>query len=88
MQARNTYSDKRVPPAVHPRFGAAYDELYGGDDFKGQGTFGIRAMVCFLLFTVFIAMDYKGTSIANVNSDKIINAVEYQVDVAEVWKNL
>lgn len=87
-QTRNLYSDKKTVPAVHPRFGSAYSELYEEDTQPMPGTFGLRTMLCFLLFTAFVAMDYKGADIASVNSDKIMNAVESQIDVKEVWKNL
>lgn len=88
QQTRNLYSDRRMPPPVHPRYGAAYSELYSDTIPEEPGTFGIRAMICFLLFAVFVTMDYQGKTIADVSSDNIVSAVEEQVDVEAVWKSL
>lgn len=88
INTRNLYSERKGPPAVHPRYGAVYSELYGDEEAHVPGTFGIRAMLCFLLFTAFVAMDYRGIEVASVNTDTIIDAVEYQIDAKEVWNSL
>ena len=88
QQTRDLYSEKRGLPAVHPRYGAAYSELYGSEEEPLPSTFGLRAMLCFLLFALFIAMDYRGVDVANVSSDRIVQQIEYQPDIKDVWKNL
>lgn len=87
-QTRGLYSDNKTWPAVHPRYGAVYSQLYGNDDEGVQSTFGVRMVLCILLFAMFMAMNYKDVKIANVDSRKITNAIEQQVDLQEVWKNL
>lgn len=87
-QTRERYSDYRTPPAVHPRYGSAYSQIYGSDEPSASGTLGIRAFFCFLLFTVFVAADYKEEKILNVSSEKIVETVTTDMDVEEVWRNL
>ncbi len=87
-QTKILYTDRKVPPAVHPRYGNIYSELYGGGEEQGGGTFGVRVMLCLLLFAVFAAMDYQDAKISNVTSEQIVEAVEYQPDVEEILKNL
>lgn len=87
-QTRERYSDYRTPPAVHPRYGSAYSQIYGNDEPASSGTLGIRAFFCFLLFTIFVAADYKGEKILNVSSEKIVETITTDLDMEEVWKNL
>ena len=87
-QTRSMYSDQRQIPAVHPRYKAIYSDLYGQGDEKMPETIGIRLMICVLLFAVFVAMDYRGVKVADVSSSQIVNQIEYQPDIEEVWKSL
>ncbi|MEY8282333.1 hypothetical protein AALA13_00655 [Lachnospiraceae bacterium 50-23] len=87
-QTRERYSDYHTPPAVHPRYGSAYSQIYGNDELPVPGTLGIRAFFCFLLFTIFVAADYKEEKILNVSSEKIVEAIRTDMDVQEVWQNL
>ena len=81
-QTRERYSD------YHPRYGSAYSQIYGNDELPVPGTLGIRAFFCFLLFTIFVAADYKEEKILNVSSEKIVEAIRTDMDVQEVWQNL
>ena len=89
-RSRSLYSDWRTPPAVHPRYRAAYRRLYPGEETEEgmPGTFGLRAFCCFLLFAAFVAMDYQGGTILEADSQKITEEIATDLDVAEVWKNL
>lgn len=87
-QTRQMYSDRGNPPAVHPRYGAAYNRLYEEDVQSTPGTFGIRVFLCLMLFAAFAAMDYKGSEIMNVNCERITEEITTDIDVEEVWKNL
>lgn len=93
-QTRGMYSDKRTPPAIHPRYQSLYSRLYDDGDSGSQmekGTFGIRAFICILLFGLFVAVDYKGTEVANVSSHKVVKQIEATFDVDDVksvWKDL
>ena len=42
-ETRERYSDRFVPPAVHPRYGSSYRKLYGEEEIEGVSTFGVRA---------------------------------------------
>lgn len=87
-RTRELYNDKYTPPAVHPRYGAAYRRIYGGEDETSVSTLGIRTFFCLLLFLLFVAMDYKGEEVLNIGSDEIIETISEDLDVKEVWKNL
>lgn len=86
-ETRARYRDDGYYPAVHPRYHASYSRLYEEDTQEG-GTLGIRAFICFLLFSAFVAMDYQGKEILHVDSDRISQEISTDIDVAEVWKNL
>ena len=83
-QTRELYSDRRSIPAVHPRYGMAYREIYGEDQIPVRGTLGLRAFLCFMLFAVFVTMKTQEKE----DSDRIVEEITYDLDVAEVWKNL
>lgn len=88
-QTRNMYSERRMPPAVHPRHGAAYRTLYGSsEEGMPQGTFGIRMFLCFLLFAAFVTMENNQIDYKNVTSDRIVQEITTDLDVEEVWKQL
>lgn len=82
-QTRELYSDKQIPPAVHPRYQACYETLYNAEREKTElhSTLGIRIFIAILLFALFVAMDYKGTEYATVDSKKIIQEIERSVDI-------
>lgn len=75
-------------PAIHPRYGAAYKNLYGTDEEVVPSTFGIRLFLCFMLFAAFITMDNNKLEYKNVNSTRIVQEITTDMDVREVWQNL
>ena len=88
-QTRERYSDKYAPPAVHPRYRAAYRLIYGGEEEEvNAGSLGIRTFFCLLLFTLFVAMDYKDEEVFHMGSEEIVETISEDLDVKEVWKNL
>ena len=87
-ETRSLYSDRNSPPAVHPRYKFAYARLYGSEDEMASGTFGLRLFLCFMLFAAFVAMDNNGITVKSVSSDRIVQEITTDLDVAEVWKNL
>lgn len=87
-QTRRMYSDRREPPAVHPRYGAAYHKLYGNDESEGAypaGTFGVRLFLAFLLFACFVTMDRQEYKVLKVDSDRIVKEIQVDYDVKEIW---
>lgn len=92
-QTRKLYDDDRFIPAIHPRYGSIYRELYGNDE-DGQGTGGsffVRLGIGLICFAFYIWMDTSGASVINVNSGKVVEQIEKQIqleDVEEAWKSL
>ncbi len=83
-QTRMLYSDRRTPPAVHPRFHTTYANLYDnqGRD-KGSvvsSTLGIRIFIAIVLFGAFVAFDYNEAEYAEVNSTNIVQEIEKRTE--------
>ena len=77
-----------VPP-IHPRYGNLCKEQDEGGEEAG-GSFYMRLVICILCFIFFVYMDQNHAEVANVNSTKIINEIERDVEleaVKEVWEN-
>lgn len=87
-QTRQRYSDRFTPPAVHPRYSSSYNRLYGEEGAGSESTFGARVFLCLLLFVAFVTMDMKKQEVFHVDSQRIVNEITTDLDVAEVWKNL
>lgn len=80
---RALYRDSRIPPAVHPRYGNIYSDLYGEE--VPAGSFGLRVVLCCILFAAFVMMDYKDLKIAQVSSQMVTQTIESDSELAEVW---
>lgn len=81
-QTRALYSDKGKLPAVHPRYGAAYQSLYKQEEAAmPKGTFGIRLLLCCFLFTFFVSLDRQEQKVMNVGSDQIQEIISQDADV-------
>jgi len=88
-QTRRLYSDRREPPAVHPRYGAVYGRLYeDGEEVYPAGTFGIRVFLCLLLFAAFVTMDRQDSEVFHMDSSQIVHEIQSDFDVEEAWENL
>lgn len=87
-QTRQRYSDYYEPPAIHPRYRNFYRQIYPEESETGYGTFGVRLFLCFLLFAAFVTMDAKKQEFLHVDSQKIVQEITTDLDVARVWKNL
>lgn len=91
-QTRELYDDNRFVPAIHPRYGNLYKELYGKEDGEAShSSFFMRLGLGLLCFAFYVWMDTSDATVMNVNSGKVINQIEKQVelkDFQEVWRNL
>ncbi|MCI9421702.1 MAG: hypothetical protein HFG81_03175 [Dorea sp.] len=88
-QTRELYGEKRSIPAIHPRYGAAYHQIYSDEQPQiPPSTFGIRLFLCLLLFAAFVSMDKNKSEVMHVNSSRIVDEITTNLDVAEVWKEL
>ncbi len=85
-QARELYRDVgETIPAIHPRYRAAYESIYGTDTEEViQSTFGIRVVICVMIFAVFVLTDYKGTTICNLNSEQITEQIQTQSHITNI----
>lgn len=83
---RALYRDSHVPPAIHPRYGNIYADLYGEEE--PAGSFGLRMILCCMLFAAFVVMDYQDMRIADVSSQMVTQAIEADSELTEVWKDL
>ena len=85
-QARELYRDVgETIPATHPRYRAAYESIYGTDKEEViQSTFGIRVVICVMIFAVFVLTDYKGTTICNLNSEQITEQIQTQSHITNI----
>ena len=83
---RALYRDSRIPPAIHPRYGNIYSDLYGEE--APAGSVGLRVILCCVLFAAFVMMDYHDVKIAKVSSQMVTQTIESDSNLAEVWNNL
>lgn len=66
-------------PAVHPRFHATYDSIYGAhtdEETEFHGSFLLRTMIAVLLFALFFVMDYRNEKVGMVDSKIVIQEVQ------------
>lgn len=94
-KTRKLYDEKREIPAVHPRYGNIYHDLYGKDSADNEteysGGFWIRLVLGILVFICFVCMDQNGLHFADINSQKIIDKIQEDSDgetLINVWKKL
>lgn len=73
------YSEKRSPPAIHPRYRNTYAGLYEDEKESGGGS-GIRVIISCILFVLFVMMDHQGVEIAEVTSSMVTNAIEAEFE--------
>lgn len=87
-ETRRRYGDSRVPPAIHPRYGGVYTNLYGNENEEAgmPRSFGVRLMIAIVLFSAFIAMEDQKVKVANVSSERIVSEIE-KLPVEE-WREL
>lgn len=87
-QTRELYHDRQGIPAVHPRYGAAYRQIYEDEQAVTVSTFGVRLLLCLFLFAGFVSFDKNNTKFREVDSSRIVDEITYDLDVAEVWREL
>ena len=93
-QTKHLYDERRDIPAVHPRYGRIYQNLYHKEDRQQEqtgGSFYLRLVIGILCFICFVYMDQSDAGVAEVNSTSIVDQIEKDFDmdkVIETWKNL
>ncbi len=74
-QTRERFHDGYGAPAVHPRYQAAYRELYGESDPESHSTLGIRVFLSLLLFAAFITLDKADQTVFHMDSQQIVQQI-------------
>lgn len=91
-KTRKLYDDNHSIPAIHPRYGNLYHDLYDeGETTYSNDSFFVRLTLGILCFICYVWMDSSQATIANVSSSQIVNQIESQMDmedIEEAWKNL
>ncbi|HJD33603.1 MAG TPA: hypothetical protein H9911_03540 [Candidatus Mediterraneibacter tabaqchaliae] len=93
-QTKMLYDERRDIPAVHPRYGRIYHNLYHEEEGQKEqtgGSFYLRLVIGILCFICFVYMDQSNAGVAEVNSISIVNQIEKEFDmdaVVEAWKKL
>ncbi len=91
-QTKRLYNEDNFIPAVHPRYGNIYHDLYdNGAAEAPKNSFFFRLSLGILCFICYVWVDYGKITVANVSSDQIVNQIEKQMDlqdIKEVWKSL
>lgn len=95
-QTRKLYHEDEFIPAVHPRYGRIYNDLYGDEESeRPKNSFYLRLLIGVVIFGCYIWMDFGKVQIASVSSEKIAQQIEKPMELdevketlAEVWKNL
>lgn len=75
QETRERYNDTYNIPAVHPRYHAAYRNIYGEEKYS-KSTFGFRLLLCLVLFAMFITIDTEQQKIWNVDSKQVKGYIE------------
>lgn len=77
-ETRRKYGDSRTVPAIHPRYGSIYSELYEEKSERSNGLL-FRMIIAVLLFALFLVMDYSGEKVATVDSKQIVEAIQAEM---------
>lgn len=93
-QTRRLYNDNNEIPAIHPRYGRIYHNLYGGEHSGAQqnssagGTFYIRLLIGILCFVFYVYLDQTSAEIAEFSSTVIADQIGQDTDMdtlIETW---
>lgn len=80
-QMRRAYEDRKEPPAVHPRYQAAYGQLYREKkEEHPAGSFGFRLFLSVVLFVLFVLMDRQEYEVMDVGSARIAEEIQDNFD--------
>ena len=62
---------------MHPRYQAAYHQIYSEDMPVLKSTLGIRVIICTLLFMAFSLMKNQGTEILGFDNLQVLETIIY-----------
>lgn len=77
-RTRNIYNEKNTPPAIHPRYGAAFRFLYSEEEEEEKlvsGTLWVRFLIAVFIFVLVFVIDARKEAIGNIDSKTVITEV-------------
>lgn len=88
-QTRNMYQDRRQIPAVHPRYGNVYRNLYGSNGMNGEeektnkreSSFRVRVILALFIFAIYASADYNGMTVGDVTQEDILQVLSYNIEL-------
>lgn len=82
QQTRKIYSESYAPPAIHPRYRAAYQSLYPGEsEEKAPNSFVLRLVIAIVLFGVFFVANQRGMK----ETETVANEIQQEFDGFEKY---
>ncbi len=81
-QTRNLYREQGSIPAIHPRYRATYQKVYGAEHEKmPKGSLHIRMFIAMLIFVLYAGLDYNELELYQYHSDEIISVISQSIVV-------
>lgn len=77
--ARMSYATKEIP-AIHPRYGALYKDLYG-EESTPKSSLGMRILISLVLFAAFAALEQGQLAEIPVSPSQITYQIETSLDL-------
>lgn len=76
-ETRNQYRSTYNPPAVHPRYEAAFRYAsHEAEITQSNHTWVVRFVIAILIFSMFYLMDVRNEQIGTIDSQQIVEAVQ------------
>lgn len=81
-ETRSRYQSSYMP-AVHPRYRAAYHNLYGGnEEAKASESLSVRILISLILFAVFATADYHHDNVWKFSTSQITAEIARQPELS------
>lgn len=78
---RNLYTDKRTVPAIHPRYKAAYYQVYEEEAKLPKSNFGLRVLISVILFLVYFTMKQNEVQILGMDNLQILETIMHNYQI-------
>lgn len=78
---RNQYTDRRNVPAIHPRYKAAYYQVYEDDRKLPKSTFGMRLGISMILLAVYIVMKQNDMEVLGINNLQVLDTIVHNFQI-------
>lgn len=78
-ETRRLYPDNR-PPAIHPRYGAIYNDLYPSNNSNGESSLGVRILISLILFALFAYSNTNHLELGTYSLSTLTTEIQSQPD--------